>query len=77
MIVGGVIDPSHTGDREEAAECEKMHGLIAKYSMQVGRVGWRVVGMLGTVRPCGGRACLRPDRWLLAAAPSLCRRPPV
>lgn len=35
VIVGGVIDPSHTGDREEAAECEKMHTLIDKYGLRV------------------------------------------
>lgn len=26
MVVGGVVDPAETGDREEAAECAKMHG---------------------------------------------------
>ena len=35
---GGVIDPSQTMDREEAAECEKMHTIV--------KVG-------GAVTPCG------------------------
>lgn len=36
VVVGGVIDPEDTGDREERAECEKMHGLIKKYNLKVG-----------------------------------------
>jgi hypothetical protein len=35
VIVGGVTDPAHTGDREEAAECEKMHRLIKDYGLRV------------------------------------------
>jgi hypothetical protein len=35
VVVGGVIDPEDTGDREERAECEKMHGLIEKYKLKV------------------------------------------
>ena len=35
VVVGGVIDPAHTGDREEAAECEKMHRLIKEYGLRV------------------------------------------
>jgi hypothetical protein len=38
VIVGGVIDACHTGDREEAAECEKMHRLIKEHNLRVGRV---------------------------------------
>lgn len=26
VVVGGVVSPDNTGDREEAAECQKMHG---------------------------------------------------
>jgi sucrose synthase len=37
VVVGGVIDPEDTGDREERAECEKMHGLVEKYNLKVGR----------------------------------------
>lgn len=36
VVVGGVIDPEDTGDREERAECEKMHNLIKEYKLQVG-----------------------------------------
>jgi sucrose synthase len=35
VVVGGVIDPENTGDREERAECEKMHGLVEKYNLKV------------------------------------------
>jgi hypothetical protein len=35
VVVGGVIDPEDTGDREERAECEKMHGLVEKYNLKV------------------------------------------
>jgi hypothetical protein len=38
VVVGGVIDPEDTGDREERAECEKMHGLVEKYNLKVGRL---------------------------------------
>ena len=31
---GGVIDPTQTVDREEAAECEAMHGIIKRHGMQ-------------------------------------------
>jgi sucrose synthase len=34
VIVGGVIDPDTTIDREEASECVKMHEIIEKYKMQ-------------------------------------------
>lgn len=34
VIIGGVIDPEKTVDREEADECRKMHGLIEKYDLQ-------------------------------------------
>ena len=33
VIVGGVIDPEATADREEASECRKMHEMIEKYKM--------------------------------------------
>lgn len=33
VIVGGVIDPDATTDREEAAECRKMIGLMDKYDL--------------------------------------------
>jgi hypothetical protein len=36
VVVGGVIDPADTGDREERAECEKMHSLIKEFGLQVG-----------------------------------------
>ncbi|GBF98480.1 sucrose synthase [Raphidocelis subcapitata] len=41
VIVGGVLDPSHTGDREEAAECEKMHALIDRHGLR-GSIRWIV-----------------------------------
>eukprot|EP00887_Chlorella_sp_A99_P005770 scaffold1.g5770.t1 len=34
VIVGGVIDPEQTMDREEADECRKMHGIVEQYQMQ-------------------------------------------
>ncbi len=34
VIVGGVIDPEMTVDREEQDECRKMHGIIEKYQMK-------------------------------------------
>lgn len=43
VVVGGVIDPEDTGDREESAECEKMHNLIKEYKLQVGTMGGGVV----------------------------------
>ena len=39
VVVGGVLDPSHTGDREEAAECEKMHRLIDEHGLRVRAMG--------------------------------------
>ncbi|PSC73946.1 sucrose synthase [Micractinium conductrix] len=41
VIVGGVIDPAATMDREEAAECEHMHELVEKYKMH-GTFRWIV-----------------------------------
>eukprot|EP00775_Hariotina_reticulata_P011337 gene11337-11486_t len=41
VVVGGVIDPQDTGDREERAECEKMHSLIKQYNLQ-GQLRWIV-----------------------------------
>ncbi|WIA12982.1 hypothetical protein OEZ85_006594 [Tetradesmus obliquus] len=41
VVVGGVIDPEDTGDREERAECEKMHGLVTKYNLK-GDMRWIV-----------------------------------
>lgn len=35
VVVGGVIDPEDTGDREERDECVKMHSLIKEYKLQV------------------------------------------
>lgn len=64
-----MIDPEDTGDREERAECEKMHRLIKEYKMQVwsgrGRSvkrGGCVLGGLGGVGLVKGSAralCLR------------------
>ncbi len=34
VIVGGVIDPEKTMDREEQNECRKMHGIIEEYQMK-------------------------------------------
>jgi len=34
VIVGGVIDPEMTMDREEQDECRKMHGIVEKYRMK-------------------------------------------
>jgi len=39
LIVGGVIDPSLTADREEASECEKMHSLFDAHALD-GCVRW-------------------------------------
>lgn len=41
VIVGGVIDPSQTVDREEADECRKMHSLIEEHNMH-GNFRWIV-----------------------------------
>ncbi|GAB4822774.1 hypothetical protein N2152v2_009820 [Parachlorella kessleri] len=41
VIVGGVLDPSHTMDREEAAECEKMQGILDGPNME-GKFRWIV-----------------------------------
>jgi sucrose synthase len=35
LVVGGVIDPADTGDREEREECEKMHRLLQRYNLKV------------------------------------------
>ncbi|KIY99116.1 hypothetical protein MNEG_8846 [Monoraphidium neglectum] len=48
VIVGGVIDACHTGDREEAAECEKMHRLIKEHNLR-GSLRW-VVAQKNRVR---------------------------
>ena len=34
IIVGGVVDPDKTNDKEEQSECIKMHDLISKYELQ-------------------------------------------
>jgi len=49
VIVGGVIDAAQTGDREEEAECEKMHRLIKELDLRVrgGVGGWGSVGVWG------------------------------
>ena len=39
VIVGGVTDPGRTMDREEAAECEKMHSIIANGQLE-GKFRW-------------------------------------
>jgi len=39
VVVGGVIDPEDTGDREERAECEKMHNLVKEYKLHVRGLG--------------------------------------
>ncbi|BDA49039.1 Sucrose synthase 2 [Coccomyxa sp. Obi] len=41
VIVGGVVDPSQTTDREEKDQCQKMHDIIEKYSLQ-GNFRWLV-----------------------------------
>lgn len=41
VVVGGVIDPEDTGDREERAECEKMHNLVKEYKLH-GQMRWIV-----------------------------------
>lgn len=41
VIVGGVIDPSQTVDREEQDECRKMHEIVEKYNMK-GCMRWIV-----------------------------------
>jgi hypothetical protein len=35
VVVGGVLNPEDTGDREESAECDKMHELIKKFHLEV------------------------------------------
>ena len=34
VIVGGVVDPSQTTDKEEKDQCQKMHEVIKKYGLQ-------------------------------------------
>lgn len=41
VVVGGVIDPEDTGDREERDECVKMHRMIRDYKLQ-GQMRWIV-----------------------------------
>lgn len=48
VVVGGVIDPQDTGDREERAECEKMHALIKEHNLK-DQVRW-VVAQKNRVR---------------------------
>jgi hypothetical protein len=53
VVVGGVIDPADTGDREERAECEKMHGLIKEYGLQVSEEGWGLGELAGSLTSRG------------------------
>lgn len=39
VVVGGVIDPEQTHDREEQDQCRKMHGLLGEYGLH-GSVRW-------------------------------------
>lgn len=39
VIVGGVVDPEQTTDREEKDQCKKMHIIIEKYGLQ-GELRW-------------------------------------
>jgi sucrose synthase len=41
VIVGGVVDPSATDDREERSECERMHHLFEAYNLDK-RCRWLV-----------------------------------
>lgn len=34
VIVGGIVDPEQSNDREEKDECRKMHDLIEQHNMQ-------------------------------------------
>ena len=48
VIVGGVIDPALTADREEADECRKMHALFEEHGLG-GSARW-VVAQKNRVR---------------------------
>ncbi|OEL21919.1 Sucrose synthase 6 [Dichanthelium oligosanthes] len=39
VVVGGLLDPSHSKDREEIEEINKMHSLITKYQLK-GQIRW-------------------------------------
>ena len=39
VIVGGVVDPEQTTDREEKDQCKKMHIIIEEYGLQ-GELRW-------------------------------------
>ncbi|CAG9465433.1 unnamed protein product [Pedinophyceae sp. YPF-701] len=41
VIIGGVVDPDKSGDREERDQCERMHELVKKYDMR-GSFRWIV-----------------------------------
>ncbi|EIE18920.1 sucrose synthase [Coccomyxa subellipsoidea C-169] len=41
VIVGGVVDPEQTTDREEKDQCKKMHIIIEEYGLQ-GELRWLV-----------------------------------
>jgi len=34
VIVGGIVDPDLTSDREEKEQCLKMHNIIEQYGLQ-------------------------------------------
>lgn len=52
VVVGGVIDPEQTHDREEQDQCRLMHTLLEKYGLQH-NVRW-IVAQKNRVK-CVGR----------------------
>ncbi|KAK9812714.1 hypothetical protein WJX72_002537 [[Myrmecia] bisecta] len=41
VVVGGIVDPRQTTDKEEKAQCELMHSIIDKYKLH-GQMRWLV-----------------------------------
>jgi len=36
VIIGGVVNPDRTQDKEEMSECQKMHAIISRYDLSTG-----------------------------------------
>lgn len=51
VVVGGVIDPEDTGDREERAECQKMHTLIKQCDLKVSHLEYGMIHADGSAAP--------------------------
>ncbi len=68
VIVASVIDPSRSRDAEEAAEIEKMHELISRYSLD-GHIRW--IGRILGNEEAGEAYRLMADRRGLFVQPAL------